>query len=89
MKKRTSPDDNDDLRPEYGAELFGAMKPNRFAGAGLTFKGHRAVYLDADVAEVFDTPEAVNTVLRSAIRAMRRVTAPASTKSPSKKRRVS
>lgn len=89
MKKKTSPDDTDDLRPEYGAELFGAMKPNRFAGAGLSFKGHRAVYLDADVAEVFDTPEAVNTVLRSAIRAMRSVTAPASTKSSSRKRRAS
>jgi len=47
------------------------MKRNRFAGMELELKGRRAVYLDQDVAEVFDTPEAVNTVLRSAIRAMR------------------
>lgn len=89
MKKKASPEQNDDLQPEYGPELFGAMKPNRFAGTALSFKGHRAVYLDADVAEVFDTPEAVNTVLRSAIRAMRRVTLPESSKSPSRKRRAS
>jgi hypothetical protein len=70
MKKNSSLEPND-LRPEYGPELFGQMKANRFAGQDLKFKGRRAIYLDADVAEVFDTPEAVNTVLRSAIRAMR------------------
>ena len=70
MKKRTSHDVYE-LRPEYGPELFQRMKRNRFAGRELEFKGHRAVFLDKDVAEVFDTPEAVNTVLRSAIRAMR------------------
>jgi hypothetical protein len=70
MKKKASPD-SDDLRPEYGPELFRSMKRNRFAGTELQFKGSRAVWLDQDVAEVFDTPEAVNTVLRSAIRAMR------------------
>jgi hypothetical protein len=70
MKKNNSLESND-LRPEYGPELFGQMKANRFAGQDLKFKGRRAIYLDADVAEVFDTPEAVNTVLRSAIRAMR------------------
>ena len=69
MKKKTSL--SDDLRPDYGPELFQRMKPNRFAGKDLVFKG-RAVVLDEDVAEVFDTPEAVNTVLRSAIRAMRK-----------------
>ena len=43
------------------------MKRNRFAGMELVLKGRPAVYLDQDVAEVFDTPEAVNTVLRLAI----------------------
>lgn len=89
MKKKTSPEPDEKLRPQYGPELFRAMKPNRFAGTDLKFKGRRAVYLDADVAEVFDTPEAVNTVLRSAIRAMRRAAPPASSKTVRAKRRVS
>jgi len=80
-------DPQDDLRPRYGAEFFNTMKPNRFAGTELTFKGRRAVYLDADVAEVFDTSEAVNTVLRATIRAMRRAAPPRSRKSA--KRRTS
>ena len=88
MKKKNSPD-SDELRPEYGPELFRKMKPNRFAGAELTFKGRRAVYLDADVAEVFDTPEAVNTVLRSAIRAMRTATPKTSAKTVRAKGRAS
>ena len=70
MKKKSSPELDDDLRPEYGPELFRSMKPNRFAGMDLKFKGHRAVLLDEDVAAVFDQ-EAVNTVLRSTIKAMR------------------
>ena len=74
MKKKSSPEPDDDLRPEYGPELFRNMKPNRFAGMDLKFKGRRAVLLDEDVAEVFDQ-EAVNTVLRSAIKAMRTATA--------------
>ena len=89
MKKKASPDLGDDLRPEYGAELFSRVKPNRFANADLKFKGRRAVYLDEDVAQVFDTPEAVNTVLRSAIRAMRRVGPRHSAKAPRAKRRAS
>jgi len=87
MKKKRSPED--ELRPEYGPDLFGAMKANRFAGVELTFKGRRAVYLDEDVAEVFDTPEAVNTVLRSAIRAMRRAAPAAPSKSVRAKSRAS
>jgi hypothetical protein len=86
MKKRTS-HEPDELRPEYGPELFQNMKPNRFAGRNLEFKGNRAVYLDPDVAEVFNTPEAVNTVLRSAIRAMR--TAAPRQKTSHTKRRAS
>jgi hypothetical protein len=89
MKKKTSPDQNEELRPHYGAEFFRGMKPNRFAGSELKFKGRRTVYLDADVAEVFDTPEAVNTVLRSAIRAMRHAAPVVSPKTVRAKRRVS
>lgn len=89
MKKKGSPDSNDDLRPDYGRELFHTMKPNRFAGTDLKFNGRRVVYLDADVAEVFDTPEAVNTVLRSAIRAMRHAAPPTTMKAVRAKRRAS
>lgn len=69
------------------------MKPNRFAGMDLKFKGRRAVLLDEDVAEVFDQ-ETVNTVLRSAIKAMRAATtvpkmAKASAKTVRTRRRAS
>jgi hypothetical protein len=40
----------------------------------LEFKGQHPVFLDEDVAKVFDSSEAVNTVLRSAIKAMRAAT---------------
>ena len=88
MKKKTSPDSGE-LRGEYGPELFRSMKRNRFASSPLHFKGNRAVFLDQDVAEVFDTPEAVNTVLRSAIRAMRTAARTTSTKTARAKRRAS
>jgi hypothetical protein len=55
----------------------------------LKFKGRRAVFLDEDVAEVFDTPEAVNAVLRSAIRAMRTAAPQTSAKTARAKRRAS
>jgi hypothetical protein len=73
MKKKESsdPDLDDELRPHYPAEFFRNMKPNRFAGMDLKFKGRPPIVLDADVAEVFDSPEAVNSVLRSVIKAMR------------------
>ncbi len=87
MKKKDS-HDVDDLRPEYGPELFANMKPNRFAAMDLKFKGKRTVLLDEDVAEVFDSPEAVNTVLRSAIRAMRGAAGKAKS-TPKTKRRAS
>jgi hypothetical protein len=70
MKKTSSDDLEDDLRPHYDFD-FKSMKPNRFAGMDLKFKGRPPIFLDSDVAEVFDSPEAVNTVLRSAIKAMR------------------
>jgi hypothetical protein len=83
MKKKA--DHGDDLRPEYAPEFFRDMKPNRFAGKELHYK--RSIILDADVAEVFDSSESVNAVLRSAIRAMR--TAGAKTTKPPAKRRAS
>lgn len=74
MKKKSSPDIDDDLRPHYDFD-YSQMKPNRFAGMDLKFKGRRAVLLDEDIAEVFDQ-ETVNIVLRSAIKAMRTAAAP-------------
>lgn len=83
MKKRPS-ELEDDLRPEYPPEFFRDMKPNPYAGMDLKFKGRRAVLLDEDVAEVFDQ-ETVNTVLRSAIKAIRTaVAAPKVTKASAK-----
>lgn len=59
-------DMEDDLRPHYDFD-YGKMKPNRFAGRDLIFKGNRAVILDEDVAEAFESQEEVNAVLRAAI----------------------
>jgi hypothetical protein len=87
MRKKSSPEPlDDDLRPEYGPDFFKNMRPNRFAG--VTFAP--PIYLDEDVAEVFDSSEAVNTVLRSAIKAMRKA-APKRAKTPNlpRKRKAS
>jgi hypothetical protein len=84
MKKKSSPEPlDDDLRPEYGPELFKKMKPNRFANVDIA----PPIYLDEDVAEVFDSSEAVNTVLRSVIKVMGKV-APkrAASKRPQKRK---
>lgn len=70
MKKPNSHKRNGELRPEYGPEFFRRLHPNRFASR---MKGQVvAVVLDPDVAEVFDSSEAVNRFLRSAIVAMRK-----------------
>jgi hypothetical protein len=57
----------DELAPEYRFE-YGNAKPNRFA------KGTRpesiAVLLDPDVAQVFETSDAVNAVLRALMTTM-------------------
>src|ERR1700687_3070427 len=61
MKKKSSPQPlDDDLRPEYGPDFFKNMKPNRFAGMELRFKGQPSVFLDEDVADVCDSSEAVS-----------------------------
>jgi hypothetical protein len=76
MKKTSSPKSVDELRPEYDLDFKG-MRPNRFAKR-LKGKSGVAVVLDADVADVFQSSEAVNDLLRSVINAM-----------PSRKRRAS
>jgi hypothetical protein len=67
MKKAHSTDDADDLRPEYQFD-YSKARPNRFADR--VTPGARAVLLDPDVAEVFTSPESVNTVLRALIQTM-------------------
>ena len=76
---------DDDLRPEYGPDFFKNMKPNRFAGMAIA----RPIYLDEDVAEVFDSSEAVNSVLRSAIKAMRKAAPKRASPKRSTNRKVS
>jgi hypothetical protein len=86
MRKKSFPEvQDDDLRPEYGPDFFKSLKPNRFAG--VTFAP--PIYLDNDVAEVFDSSEAVNSVLRSAIKAMRTAAPKRAPSLPGQKRKVS
>ncbi|HVT02872.1 MAG TPA: hypothetical protein VHL58_05795 [Thermoanaerobaculia bacterium] len=68
MKKTSSSELNDDLRPHYDFD-FKKMKPNRFA-SGTEAGRVVGVVLDPDVAEVFHSSEDVNNFLRSAITAM-------------------
>ncbi len=56
----------DDMLPEYDVD-YSKARPNRFAAR---LAQTRTVELDADVAAVFTTPEAVNTALRALIQAM-------------------
>lgn len=56
----------DDLLPEYDID-YSQAQPNRFAGRGTAAK---TIMLDADVAAVFTTDEAVNKILRALIQAM-------------------
>ena len=88
MKKKIVDDSNEDLRPHYDFD-YTKMKANRFAGMELKFK-KAPIYLDEDVSEVFQTSESVNTVLRSAIKAMRTASrTPAKTSRGARKRRAS
>lgn len=81
MKKKTTADVHDDLRPEYPADFFRAMKPNRFAGLP---KEGLIVVLDADVSRAFRSSRAVNTALRSMMK--RKTSAVASKQSPAPSR---
>jgi hypothetical protein len=67
MKKKTSVDDYEML-PHYDLDPSKA-RPNRFAER---FKDRivTMVVLDPDVAEVFDSSESVNKILRSVITAL-------------------
>ncbi|MBI3016008.1 MAG: hypothetical protein HYY65_13335 [Candidatus Tectomicrobia bacterium] len=65
--RKKSPVLSEEMRREYRFDYTKA-KPNRFAaqmGAGTI-----AVVLDPDVAEVFESSESVNTLLRSVISAL-------------------
>ena len=55
------------MLPEYRFD-YSKAGPNRFAARVKPVS--RVVVLDPDVAEVFSTPESVNTVLRALIEAM-------------------
>jgi hypothetical protein len=57
----------DELRPEYHFD-FSKSRPNRFAASFPP--GGRLVVLDPDIAQVFTTAEAVNSVLRALITTM-------------------
>ena len=59
--------EEDELRPEYRFDYTKA-RPNRFAVA--CSPGGRLVALDPDVAQVFETDDAVNSALRRLIEAM-------------------
>ena len=68
MKKKLTRSDNavmdDDLRPEYRFD-YRKAKTNRFAEEAV--KGGFVVVVDADIAEVFQTPESIKDVLRALI----------------------
>lgn len=88
MKKNAPEPEDDDLRPEYPPEFFKNMKPNRFAGVKKIYK-RTFVTLDEDVSMVFQSSEAVNTLLRSAIEAMRTAAPKPETAKRSQKRKAS
>jgi hypothetical protein len=57
----------DDLLPEYRFD-YSKARPNRFAERMGSQRS--LIVLDPDVAEVFTTPESVNSVLRALIAVM-------------------
>ncbi|MBI5444315.1 MAG: hypothetical protein HY900_24280 [Deltaproteobacteria bacterium] len=71
MKKTKTPDHvpdpGDELREEYQFD-YAKAKENRFAGQAD--EPRVVVVLDPDVAEVFQTPDSVNQVLRALINTM-------------------
>lgn len=56
-----------EMRREYKFD-YSKAKPNRFASRAA--QQRTVVVLDPDIAEVFNTPESVNDVLRALIAAM-------------------
>lgn len=68
--KLSDPDTvSDEILPEYRFD-YSKARPNRFAQRTTET---RTITLDADVAAVFTSEEAVNALLRTLIRAMPRV----------------
>jgi hypothetical protein len=70
MKKsraKNTPKDPGELQPEYRFD-YRRAKSNRFAAKYQ--EGSRVIVLDADVAQVFRTPESVNAVLRALLKTM-------------------
>jgi len=66
--KLSDPDTvSDELLPEYRLD-YSKARPNRFAARMAS--PQNTIALDPDVAAVFTTQEAVNTVLRALIQAM-------------------
>ena len=59
--------EHEELREEYRFD-YKKAKPNRFAGH--PDEPRVVVVLDPDVAEVFETPDSVNVVLRELIKTM-------------------
>jgi hypothetical protein len=64
---KTEQDAADELRPEYNLDYTEA-RPNRFTGQ--VDKSQVVVMLDADISEVFTTPESINAILRALIETM-------------------
>jgi len=58
---------NDEMRAEYGFD-YAKAKPNRFAPSAPP--GSIAVVLDPDVAQIFQSAESVNAVLRALMNTM-------------------
>ena len=67
MRKRVSDKYIREMRSEYSFD-YQKARPNRFAGR--LHKDRVMVVLDADIAKVFTTAEAVNKALRALITAM-------------------
>ncbi len=71
QKDKTSQTVVAEMRDEYRLD-YAKARPNRFADR--MDKNVVVVALDPDVAELFDTPETVNKVLRALIGAMPNIT---------------
>ncbi len=76
-----------DLRPHYDFN-YSKSKPNRFASTKKVYK-RAFVALDEDVSKVFQSSEEVNTVLRTAIKAMRTAAPKPAARKRSQKRKAS
>jgi len=83
MKKtRRNGSRREELRPEYRFD-YAHARPNRFAAR---MRGKVvAVVLEPDVAEVFDSSEAVNRLLRSVISAVPKPRKQADSRKPRRK----